>query len=208
MALKKTGYTDKTSKNYIINAATVFTNVVFNQETNDFTGTLHGATSGGVTLTVEQTYRDIEVDGTSHTKVKGNKVLESAFASAVANMKELTAENIQKSLNGTIRQATADEAPTGYKVIESKRYVEDSDYIDNMAIVGTLSGTNEPVIAILDNVISTGGLELATEDNNEAVVEQTYEAHATVEQLDADKFPYRILFPNVDAVPEVPEGGQ
>ena len=196
MTLKKTGYTEKTSKNYLINAATVYTDVTYAQG-DGFTGTLHGATSGGVTLTIEQTYRDIEVDGTSHTKLKGNKVLESAFASATVNLKEVTAESIRQSLNGAIETAATTEAPTGYKVITTKRYLEDTDYIANMAIVGTLSGTNEPVIAILDNVISTGGLELATEDNNETVIEQTFEAHATVEQLDADEFPWKILFPTV-----------
>lgn len=197
MALKKTGYTEKTSKNYLINAATIYTGVTYDKEKNEFTGTLHGATSGGVTATIEQTYRDIEIDGTSHMKVKGNKILESANATVVASMKELTAENIRKSLNGSIREAAADEAPTGYKVIETKRFIEDSDYIENMAVVGTLSGTDEPIIIILDNALSTGGFEAGTEDNNEAVVEQTYEAHATAEQLDEDKFPWRILYPTV-----------
>ena len=196
MALKKTGYTEKTSKNYLINAATVYTDVTY-AEGAGFTGTLHGATSGGVTLTIEQAYRDIEVDGTSHMKVKNNKVLEAANAYITANLKEITAESIKQSLNGAIEDAAADEAPTGYKVVTTKRYLEDGDYIGNMAVVGTLSGTNEPVIAILDNVISTGGLELATEDNNETVIEQTFEAHATVEQLEADKFPWKILFPTV-----------
>lgn len=204
MALKKTGYSDTTAKNYLINAATIYTGVKYDDVAGDFTGTLHGATSGGVTLTVEQSYRDIEIDGTSHMKVKGNKVLESATATVTANMKELTAENIRKSLNGTIREAGVGEASVGYQVIETKRYLDDTDYIENMAIVGTLSGTDEPVIAILDNAISTGGLELGTEDNNEAVVEQTYEAHATVEQLDADQYPWRILFPTVDGVEEQP----
>lgn len=204
MALKKTGYSNTTAKNYLINAATIYTGVKYDGEAGEFTGTLHGATSGGVTLTVEQSYRDIEIDGTFHMKVKGNKVLESATATVTANMKELTAENIRKSLNGTIREAGDGEASEGYKVIETKRYLEDGDYIENMAIVGTLSGTDKPVIAILDNAISTGGLELGTEDNNEAVVEQTYEAHATVEQLDADQYPWRILFPTVDGVEEQP----
>lgn len=199
MALKNTGYSNTTAKNYLINAATIYTGVTYDGEAGEFTGTLHGATSGGVTLTVEQSYRDIEIDGTSHMKVKGNKVLESATATVTANMKELTAENIRKSINGTMRDAGVGEAPEGYKVIETKRYLEDGDYIENMAIVGTLSGTDKPVIAILDNAISTGGLELGTEDNNEAVVEQTYEAHATVEQLDADQYPWRILFPTVEA---------
>lgn len=196
MGLKKTGYTEKTSKNYLINAATVYTDVTY-AEAAGFTGTLHGATSGGVTLTIEQAYRDIEVDGTSHMKVKNNKVLESANAYITANLKEITADSIKQSLNGAIEDAAAGEAPTGYKVVTTKRYLEDGDYIGNMAVVGTLSGTNEPVIAILDNVISTGGLELATEDNNETVIEQTFEAHATVEQLEADKFPWKILFPTV-----------
>ena len=196
MALKKTGYTSTTAKNYVINAATVYTGVTY-AEGDGFTGTLHGATSGGVTVTIEQTYRDIEIDGTSHMKVVGNKVLEAATATATANMKEITAEIIRQSLNGTLATAEATDAPTGYKVITTKRQVEDTDYIDNMAIVGTLSGTDKPVIIILDNVLCTSGLELATEDNGEAIIEQTYEAHATVEQLDADEYPWRILFPTI-----------
>lgn len=196
MAFKKTGYSSTTAKQYLINAATVYTEVTY-EKLSGFTGTLHGATSGGVTVTIEQSYRDIDVDGTSHTKVKGNKVLESAFASATVNLKEITAESIRQSLNGEVTTADASVAPTGYKVITTKRYVEDTDYVANMAIVGTLSGTNEPVIVILDNVISTGGLEIATEDNNETVIEQTFEAHASVDQLDADEFPWKILFPIV-----------
>uniref|UniRef100_UPI00359FDD78 hypothetical protein n=1 Tax=Jeotgalibaca porci TaxID=1868793 RepID=UPI00359FDD78 len=197
MALKKTGYTEKTSKRYLINAATVYTDVIY-AEGAGFTGTLHGATSGGVTVTVEQNYRDIEVDGTSHVKVKGNKVLESANATIVANLKEITAEKIRQSMNGKL-EAVLTEGPAGYKMITTKRYLEDEDYILNMAVVGTLSGTDEPVIVILDNVLSIGGLELATEDNGETIIEQTFEAHADIEQLDADKFPWRILFPEETA---------
>lgn len=196
MALAKTGYTSATAKNYVVNAATVYTGVSYTAE-GGFTGTLHGATSGGVTVTIEQAYRDVEVDGTGHMKVKGNKRLESATASATANMKEITAETIRKSLNGTIANAAVDEAPTGYKIITTKRDVADADYTSNMAIVGTLSGTNQPVIFILDNVFCTSGLELGMEDNTEAVIEQVYEAHATVEQLQADEYPWKILFPTV-----------
>ena len=196
MALKKTGYTEKTSNNYLVDAAVVYTGVTFDEIDSTFTGTLHGATSGGVSVLIEQTYRDIEVDGTSHTRIKGNKVLESAIATATVNLKEITAESIKQSLNGAIAD-TAENAPAGYKEITTKRYVEDTDYIANMAIVGKLSGSQEPVIIILDNVLSTGGMEIATEDNGEAVIEQTFEAHATHEQLEADEFPWRILYPTV-----------
>ena len=198
MALAKTGYTENTPKNYVINAASVYTNVTYAAE-GGFTGTLIGATSGGVTLTIEQNYRNPEVDGTSHVQgnVKGNKILESAKATAVINLKEITAENLKKGLNGSIADAAAGTAPAGYKVIKTKRKVEDADYLTNICIVGTLSGTNNPIIAILDNAFCTGGIELATEDNGDAVVELTYEAHATATQLAADEFPWRILFPAV-----------
>ena len=196
MALKKSGYTEKTSNNYLVDAAVVYTGVTFDEEGSTFTGTLHGATSGGVSVLIEQTYRDIEVDGTSHTRIKGNKVLESAIATATVNLKEITAESIKQSLNGAIAES-AENAPGGYKEITTKRYVEDTDYIANMAIVGKLSGSQEPVIIILDNVLSTGGMEIAKEDNGEAVIEQTFEAHATHEQLEDDEFPWRILYPTV-----------
>ena len=196
MGLAKTGYTSTTSKNYVIDAATVYTNVTYVEATG-FAGTLHGATSGGVTVTIEQSYRDIEVDGTSHMKVKGNKVMESATASVTANVKEITAETIRKSLNGSLASAAAIDAPTGYKVITTKRYIEDADYLNNIAVVGRLSGTAEPVIFILDNALCTSGFEGSTEDNNEMVIEQVYEAHASVEQLLADEYPWKILFPTI-----------
>lgn len=203
--LRKTGYSDKTSKRYVINAATIYTGVEYKVD-GGFTGDLMGATSGGVTLNIEQEYRDIEVDGTGHVKVKGNKVLESANGTVTANMKEITAETIRRSLNGSIKEVTDAEAPIGYKLIESKRYVEDSDYIENIAVVGRLSGTSQPVIAILDNALCTSGLELGTEDNDEAVIEQVYEAHASVEQLNADEMPWRIYYPDVDAEEEDEKG--
>lgn len=196
MGLKKTGYTEKTSNNYLVDAAVVYTGVTFDEVDSTFTGTLHGATSGGVSVLIEQAYRKIEVDGTSHTEVKGNKVLESAIATATVNLKEITAESIKQSLNGAIAE-TAENAPVGYKEITTKRYVEDEDYISNMAIVGKLSGTQEPIIIILDNVLSTNGLEIATEDNGETVLEQIFTAHATHEQLEDDEFPWRILYPTV-----------
>lgn len=205
MALRKTGYTEKTADNYLINSATIFTGVKYSAE-EGFTGELHGATAGGVTLTIEQTYRDIEVDSTSHMKLKGNKVLEAATATATANMKEITAETIRRSLNGTIADAEEGEAPAGYKIIRTKRLLEDIDYLENIAIVGTLSGTKEPVIAILDNALCTSGLELGTEDNNEAVIEQTYEAHADHEQLEKDEFPWKILYPDTSGTTTSAEG--
>lgn len=198
MALATKGYTENTPKYYLIDAATVYKNVTY-AEVGGFTGTLVGATSGGVTVMIEQNYRHPEVDGTAHVQgmVKGNTYLESAKASAVAPLKELTAENLRNGLNGSLRDALAAEAPTGYKVVETKREVETTDYLTNLAIVGKMAGSDNPIIVILDNPLCIGGVEIGTEDNGEAIVELTYEANATAAQLAADTFPWRILFPAI-----------
>lgn len=197
MALPKTGYTKKTTENFIIDAATIFTDFEYSAE-GGFTGTPLGATSGGVTVNIEQTYRKPEVDGTYIMDVVGLQFMESATATVTANLKELTAENLRRSLNGTIKEADAEDAPEGYKVIKTKRYVEEADYIPTIAVVGIHNGTKKPVIFQLDNGLVTSPLEMATEDNNEATVEQTITAHASYEQLAADEFPWKILFPNTE----------
>lgn len=197
MALQKTGYTANTSKNYLIDAATVYKNLTF--AGGEFSGTLVGATSGGVTVTIEQNYRYPEVDGTAHLEgmIKDNAFLESAKATAVINLKEITAEALRGGLNGAMVDAQASEAPSGYKKITTKRYLEGSDYLTNLAVVGQLSGSSDPVIFILDNALCTGGVEVGTEDNGETIIELTYAAHASATQLAADEMPWRILFPAV-----------
>lgn len=53
----------------------------------------------------------------------------------------------------------------------------------------------EPIIIILDNALSIEGLEFATEDDDEAVIEITWEAHADPGQVADRKLPGRIIFP-------------
>lgn len=196
MGLPKTGYTKTSTENFIIDAATIFTDFEYSAD-GGFSGTPLGATSGGVTVNIEQSYRKPEVDGTYIMDVVGLEFMESAKATVTANLKELTAENLRRSLNGTIGEADAAEAPTGYKVVKTKRYVEEADYIPSIAVVGIHNGTKQPVIFQLDNGLVTSPLELATEDNNEATVEQTITAHASFEQLAKDEFPWKIYFPSV-----------
>ena len=195
MALAKTGYTATTPDNFIIDAATVFTDFAY-AEIGGFTGTPLGATSGGVAVNIEQTYRKPEVDGTYITDVVGLKVMESATCNVTINLKEITAETLRRALNGTLAAADVAEAPVGYSKITTKRYVESTDYIPTIAVVGTHSGTKLPIIFVLDNGLVTSALELSTEDNNESVIEQVITAHASYAQLAADEFPWAIYYPS------------
>ncbi|MDT2485054.1 hypothetical protein [Enterococcus avium] len=195
MGLPKTGYTEKSAENFMIDAATIFTDFKYDKDSKEFTGTPLGATQGGVEVNIEQSYRKIEADGAYVMDVVGLNVMESATATVKANLMELTAENLRRSLNATIAKATEDEAPDGYQVIKTKRYLDNSDYIENMAVCGIHTGTKQPIIFALDNGLVKSPLQIKTEDNKEGVVEQEITANASYEQLANDEFPWRIYHP-------------
>ena len=194
----QTGYTENTPKHYLIDAAVVYKNVTY-AEVGGFTGSLVGATQGGVSVNIEQEYRHPEVDGTAVVdgKIEGNVILQRAAASAVINLKEITAANLGLSLNSAPVDAGANEAPTGYKKITTKRKVAAGDYLTNLAIVGTISGSTQPIVAILDKALCKGGVEIGTTESGETVLELTFEANATVAQLAAEEFPWRIYYPPI-----------
>lgn len=200
MGLAKTGYTEKSAENFWIDAATIFSDLEYDKESKEFTGTPLGATQGGVEVNIELSYRKIEVDGTFVMDVQGLNVLESGTATVKGNLLELTAENLARSMNATLVDAGEDEAPAGYKVIKPKRYLGESDYIKSMAVVGIHSGTKKPIIVALDNGLVKSPLSIKTEDNKEAVIEQEITANASYEQLQKDEFPWRIYYPGEAAV--------
>ena len=200
-AVKGTGYTSSTPKHYLINAGAIYKNLAWNptggkDSKGQWEGDLLGATAGGNKVTVEVNYRAIEIDGV-FTPAVGQKIIESQVAKIEANVKELTAENIRLAINGEIEVADGTTAPTGYKVISGKSKLENTDYIENLGIVGTMSGTNDPIIVIIDNALCTSGLDFETKDNEEAVISMTFEAHADEVQVDDLSLPCRIYFPNI-----------
>ncbi len=195
MTLAQTGFTSSSVDSFIIDSATLYKNLTYSAE-NGFTGVQIGATTGGVKISIKNDYRKMDVDGTAHMDVKDLNVLSSAKATASANIKEITLENLRLSTNGKTRAALTTEAPTGYQVIESKRYLEEGDYITNVAIVGIHNKTKLPVIFVLDNALATSELAPEFKDGDEATISLELQANATVEQLKNDQFPWRTFYPN------------
>ena len=68
MALKKHGITSQTVENLILGAGTIYKNLTY--ASNEWTGTVLGATSGGIKFHYEAQWLDIEVDGAT-VLVKG-----------------------------------------------------------------------------------------------------------------------------------------
>lgn len=197
MTLPNSGYTKTSSENFMINAGTIVVNVEWDDDTKSFTGTPLGATSDGTKVNIEQKYRKIAVDGTGHVDVQNLWVLDEAHATVGAKLKELTAENMALGLNGT-KNKSADY--DGYTEIKSKRYLEEGDYIKNMAIVGKLTGSEKPIIILLDNVLTTSAFALETKDGDEAAIDYEGTANASFEQLQNDEFPWTILYPTDETV--------
>lgn len=72
--------------------------------------------------------------------------------------------------------------------------IEDSDYIDNVAIVGNVSGKSKPVICMAKNALADTGFSLATAPRDEAVPAIIFTGHYDPDDLDAE--PWEIRWPN------------
>ena len=109
-----------------------------------------------------------------------------------ANILEVSKEVIAKSLTASEIDSTTNE---DYDIIKTKNFIELTDYIDNVTFVGTLSGSNEPIIIQVYNAINTTGLTLQTQSKNEAVIAMELEGHYDASKLDNP--PFAIYYPKL-----------
>ena len=201
MAVKTNAYTSKTPDRYLLDAGAIYFNLTFDKATGEASGDLMGATNGGNEFTIEQEMRDIEIDGV-RGRSKGGSVIQSENADLTVNLKELTANNIEKAIAGATRDS---DSMVGYDIISSKGRIEMDDYTDNVAFVGRISGNKKPVIFVLDNVISLEGLGITTSDDDEATVPIKFGAHYDADTTELEAAPYRIYWPKEETEEE--EGG-
>jgi len=151
-----------------------------------------GATAGGGSFSAVPTIRKIEVDG-AKGDVKGFKTIDEWVVTLTANVKEITADTIAMALaNGKSAVATA---PANYKKITAGGEIANSDYIGNVGWVGRLSGSNDPIIIIVKNVLNTSGLSLTMADKGEGLIALTLTGHYTPDDLETA--PFEIYYPNV-----------
>jgi hypothetical protein len=189
MALNTVGYTSDTPSRLLLDAGAIYKNVTYTEATGEFTGTLLGATSGGNEFVLTQEKREVELDGVK-SRAKGLTFITREDAELTVNLKELTAENIKLALVGAT--STSD---TNYEVIQTTGTISDTDYIDTLAFVGRLSGSQKPVVIVLKNALSMDGLNLKAEDNKEAVIPVKFAAHADEADITSGKTAVTIYWP-------------
>jgi hypothetical protein len=190
MPLQTTGYTANSSKRYLMDAGAVYLNLQYDDVSGEFTGELLGATSGGNEFSLVQERREIEVDGLKGRGM-GNSVITSENPQLTVNLKELTARNLSYAIAGS----TLDTSDANYDIITSNGKIELEDYLENVAFVGRITGSQNPVVIIVENVISMEGLTLNTQDDNEAVVPILFGGHYSQDNVELGTAPYKIYFP-------------
>lgn len=185
------GITPETFKHLILDAGAVYKNYGEPDEK------LIGATSGGNTFTVEREIREIEMDG-ARGKVKGARRIITENASLSINLLEMSVENFKMALTAADVSDVVDPDDGVTKIadkIQPRGKILDSDYIKNVALAATVSGTDQPVVIILYNVLSDGEFSLQMQDKDEGKPEITLSAHYDPAQLDV--VPYQIRYPVV-----------
>lgn len=188
----KSGFNAETKDKLLTGAGAYFKNFVYGEDTYESAkaaGKLVGATQGGGEFKATPSIRQIEVDGVAG-KAKGLEVIDSWEVSMAMNLLETTEESLKMSLG----IASIDSETDGsYHIIQGNNMIGDEHYIDNITYVGTITGSNEPVIIQVFNALSSDGLTLKTEDKKEAVLAVTVYGHYTEEDLDNP--PFKIYYP-------------
>lgn len=191
MGLKKHGITSETVKNMILGAGVIYKNLKYSASPNaGWSGTVLGATSGGIKFNYESQWLDVEVDGAT-VLVKGvskQKVGESA--SLEGQMTELTEDILVNALH--LVKTTSED--TTYVKYVTKENVTEDDYLENIAYVGTLSN-GKNVIIILPNALCTEAFELETKNATQTTFAVKFECTADLEKDQLNKLDIGIYYP-------------
>lgn len=184
------GFTSQTPESLLLDAGAFFKNFADDDtfEKAVAAGKLIGATKDGGEFSAKPEIRQVAVDGVKGT-AKGLDILDSWAVYIKANVIEITKDVIMSALCS----ASADTSDETYDVITASNNLELDDYIDNITWVGTLSGSNEPVIIKIFNAINTEGLTLTTKDKDQSVVAMTFNGRYSMDEL--DKPPFEIKYP-------------
>lgn len=185
--LQVTGFTANTAKNLLLDAGAIYKNF----DKSLMTGTVIGATQGGNSFSAVPNMRNIPIDGVKSEFVKGLTVIDDWEVTLTTNLLEVTKDTIKLAL-GVTEEVSHD---VDYDSIKGKNYIADTDYLENIAFVGKMSGSLKPVIIIVYNALNHAGLELSMEDKSEGKLPVTFHGH--LDSVNVDNPAFEILYPKV-----------
>ena len=185
---RPTGYTNKTKRNLLLGAGALYKNFVVGTDTpSSATAKLIGATQGGLEFKAVPTIRNIQIDGILG-KVADLDVIDAWETSLAGSFIEINSEVIRRSLAAVTQTADSD-----YDIFQGSTEFDSDDYLTNVTYIGTLAGSETPVIIQVNNAIDTQGLTFKTEDGKEGTVDVTFEGRYAIS--DNGVPPFKIYWP-------------
>lgn len=188
------GFTPDTAKNMQLNAGILVKNLT---DIESFTGTIVdgnkiGATEGGANFTAIPEIRNIfeGIDGARGNYKDGN-VIDSWEIKLTGTMKEMTAENFKLALGS----ADIVEPQEGGKFtkITGRTEIKSEDYLNNICWLGTVNGSESPMIIEIKNAMNVTGLNFTAEDKGSGSVEFEIQGHFDISK--PDEVPFTIYTP-------------
>lgn len=186
--LGKHGVTTATPGNILLGAGTYFKGLKY--ETNAWTGTVLGATSGGGKISIKGEFVDLELDG-ALVKFKGQTIKQGGTATAEVSFAEVTTEILKM---GTLFEAATTSTVSGYTQLQDKAKIADGDYIENFGFVGCTADGTKNIVVVFDYALCTSGFEVETKNKEQTVVKLTLEAVAA-NSGDLNTIPVKIYYP-------------
>jgi len=111
-----------------------------------------------------------------------------------STMLEITAENLKLAIAGADSADFTDEGATAptHDAITRNRGIAMTDYVANVAVVGTLSGSNENFIGIIYNALQDGEISMESADDGEAGIGVTFTGHFDPANMEQEPWEIRI----------------
>lgn len=157
---------------------------------NDSEENVLGATSGGNKLSIVPEITPIDVDG-AVVEIKGLNQKTGESGTLEVNLAQHTVESLKRAIVGKEVESLI----PGYKQIQTKSLIELSDYLDNIAYVGSMTDGTE-IIAIMENAICSSGLEMDTKNKETSVVKTVFKSTADFKSGVYDTLPIYIFYPD------------
>jgi hypothetical protein len=184
----QTGVTAQTWENMIIDSAVVYVDYGLPGET------ILGATNGGVTFGWDAfNVRSPEIDGIKG-RLAGVSRITEASPQITVSLVEWNLTAIKLASPG----CTVVEAGGIATITRNTRVIPIGDYPLNIAMVGTQSGTGDPVVILLHRPMVVSGVEIPTEDDSEATADLTFVGH--YDPANPEQEPWEIRWPTSDKV--------
>ena len=188
MSIVNHGITSATPSNILLGAGTYYSGLKW--ESNAWSGTVLGATSGGGKISIKGECIDLDLDG-ALVKFKGQTVKQGGTATAEVSFAEINKDVLKM---GTLF-AEGTSNVTGFDLFEDKATITDGDYIENFGFVGVTADGSKKIIVIFEYALCTSGFEFEPKGKEQSVIKLTLDAVAA-NSGDLNTLPVKIYYPN------------